>query len=225
MDIVWNKNTMASQMKAGIGVGIKRGFKFINDNFDALIVFPLIIGGKGWRGYMDTASWKWLNSPQGWAQLGFTQTTEPFKLIVAMKRSWSCRAFGAPKAVAKNNAIGIEFKLWSLSELLTATQHPAAGKLNMPANRSWFEWIYKGMAVAEPASFQKTGPMPAVRSSKIAGGFAGRMTTKDGAGFWQVPPKFRADFDKLLDQNRKKIENTIRDNLVRSINASLKGSP
>jgi len=184
-------------------------FKYLVDNFQEIIVEPLIRGGKGWKPLVDTAGWKWINSPRGYAQLGFSNPLTPLVLLSALKKSFTARLVQQRSGTGGRVRIGIYFKWADIQDLYKKTIHPAAGKLGMPANRSWFQWVYAGEPLREGGvSFKRTGPAPGVRSSIIAGAEAGRMVRS--SGFWEVKPRFRLDIDKLWQRNHKKITNTIR---------------
>ena len=187
---------------------IVKGVDFIEKNFQSIIIDPLIFGGKGWKSFVDTSSWKWINSPKGLGQLGFTNPLEPLKLLNILRSSWKVHKIVTTNVTTGGiTLIGFNFSLFNLEEIKKHTIHPAAGKLNLPSNRSWFEWIYAGIALKETGyHFRKTGPTRGSRSSSIAGGEAGLM--KKG-GLWQVSPRFRLDIDKLIEQNEDKITRTI----------------
>lgn len=186
---------------------LKAAIDFMEKNFQSLIIDQLIFGGKGWKALVDTPSWKWLNSPKGFAQMGFSSALEPLKLLTALRFSWKFQPEFRFNKSAGSMYVGFKFQWANIDALRKATIHPAAGQLNLPADRSWFDWIYSGIALQEVNyHFKKTGPRKGVRSSIIAGAEAGLM--KKG-GLWQVTPRFRLDLDALLARNEDKIAKTI----------------
>lgn len=188
-----------------LGEAMDDTFKSLVREFGSIIIDPLLFGGPGWKPFIKTAAWKWINSPRGYAQLGFSSTIAPFTLISALRRSWSAKAIS--RRSAANFTYGIEFSWANIEDIYRATVHPAAGKGGLRTGFSWFEWVYAGLPMREEGfKFKKTGPAPGVRSSSIAGAEAGRMTT---GGFWEVPPRFRVDIDKLWERNERKISMTI----------------
>jgi len=195
------------ELRMVLAESIENAIDSVIANFQSLIVDQLIYGGKGWKAIIETSSWRWINSPKGYGQLGFSSPTEPLKLLNALRYSWSAKKVVHINAASESVYIGINFKFAELDKLRKATIHPAAGHGKLPANQSWFDWVYSGIAMQEEGfHFRKTGPAKGSRSSAIAGADAGLM--KPG-GLWQVTPRFRLDLDKLIDQNADKINNTI----------------
>jgi hypothetical protein len=190
-----------------LAVAIDKAFRNLVADFKDVIINRLLFGGKGWKPLVNTAAWKWLNSPKGYAQLGFTSPATPLKLLVILSKSWNAKVVSRKSGPSIN--VGIQFNWANLEDIFRATIHPSAGKLNLPAGRSWFEWVYAGLPLQEEGfKFKKTGPSPGVRSSSIAGAEAGRMVA---GGMWQVSPRFRVDLEKLWERNNKKITRTIED--------------
>jgi len=184
---------------------IDKAFKKLSQNFQDLIIDPLILGGGGWKPLIKTAAYKWLTSPKGYAELGFTNALTPLVLLSALRKSWDIKVIS--RRTGKTINTGVVFNWANLEEIYRATEHPAAGKQGLPSGRSWFEWLYAGLPLKEDGfHFKKTGPAPGVRSSSIAGADAGRMVA---GGFWQVKPRFRVDLDKLWSRNEKKITRVI----------------
>lgn len=198
---------------------VKYGFKFLRDNFYLAIIVPLVQGGRGWYGIKDTTCWKWINSRKGLAQLGFADARETDKLIDTYLKAWEVESI--------DNGMGIGFRFGDINMLRRNLRHPFAGKHNLPSDRTWFDWIYEGQHfTTEQAQFVRTGPGPGVRSSKIAGAYAGimkrtkrkRVLKKDketgqlvikrqgSASRWYVPARYRLDIDYLLNRNKKKIK-------------------
>lgn len=184
-------------------IGIDKAMKFIKNNFQTLIIDGLILGGAGWKPFVNTAAWKWLNSTKGYGQLGFFNPAEPIKLLNILRKSWEVTLV---KGTSGLNT-GIRFNWADIAQIKTKTIHPSAGELRMPSGRSWFEWLYAGKPLKEEGySFKRTGPMEGVRSSAIAGPDAGRMVK---GGFWEVSPRYRVDLDGLWIRNEKKIIRTL----------------
>ena len=196
-----NINEAEADIARVLAISIDRAMRFMAKNFQTIIIDPLILGGQGWKPFINTASWKWLNSPKGYAQMGFSSGTTPLRLLNILRKSWTAKAVS--RKTGKGLSIGFFFNWADLSEVFKATIHPSAGQLNLPAGQSWFEWVYAGAPLREEGfHFKKTGPSPGVRSSSIAGAEAGRMVQ---GGFWEVTPRFRVDLDKLWLRNEKKI--------------------
>jgi len=180
---------------------------FVVTHFKTIIIEPLILGGKGWKPFVQTSSWRWINSPKGYGQLGFSNAAEPNKLLHAILASWEVKKVVRFNPNSENMYIGLIFRFADLGKLRQATIHPAAGRGKLPSDASWFDWIYKGVAMPESGfHFRRTGPIKGSRSSAIAGPEAGLM--KPG-GFWQVTPRFRFDLDRLIEVNENKIAITI----------------
>ncbi len=185
---------------------IEAGVDFVVKNFQVLIIDGLIFGGKGWQGLVDTPAWKWINSTKGYGQLGFSNPLEPLNLLNALRKSWTVHKV---KQVNMSGSIqiGFSFTFGDITALRQATIHPAAGYGKLPADRSWFDWVYSGLVLQEVNyHFTKTGPTKGSRSSVIAGKDAGLM--KPG-GLWQVTPRFRIDFDRLITHNEEKMTSVI----------------
>lgn len=177
---------------------------YIANNFQSIIIDPLILGGKGWKPFVETQSWKWLNSPRGYAQMGFSNALEPLKLLNALRSSWKVHPV---YQIGESTYVGFTFSLFNIDEIRRQTIHPNAGELKLPSGRSWFDWVYDGIALIESGyHFKKTGPKKGARSSLIAGSEAGLMKT---GGLWQVTPRFRVDLDGLIKKNEDKITRTI----------------
>lgn len=188
-----------------LSIAIDRAFRKLVADFQDTIIDRLVFGGPGWKALTSTAAWKWLNSPKGYAQLGFSSPASPLTLLNILRKSWNAKVVSKKAGPSLN--VGITFNWANLEEIYRSTIHPSAGKLNLPAGRSWFEWVYAGLPLKEEGfHFKKTGPSPGVRSSSIAGNEAGRMAV---GGMWQVSPRFRIDLDQLWAKNEKKIVKTI----------------
>lgn len=200
--------------------GIRLGFRFVAKNFKTLIIDRLLYGGKGWKSLQETAGWKWMNSPKGFAQLGFSNPLEPLRLLVVLSQSFYVKEEWRFNKQSGSVYIGFKFGWANLGEIISKTIHPAAGTLGLAADRSWFEWMYAGKPISEKrVDFKKTGPGRGVRSSAIAGGEAGIM--KPGSG-WEVPPSFRIDLEKLFVRNEDRINKVIRDTVQDMVTDSLK---
>lgn len=182
--------------------GIQYAFKNLEKDFYHEIIFPLIYGGPGWYGIVDTPTWRWITSETGVAQLGFSNGLEYRKLLKAYEKSWYMNTVGS-------NAI--DFGFGDIEKIRSMTRHPNAGRGHLPADRSWFDWIYEGVHFkTEPAKFRRTGSKKGVRSSSAAGPFAGRMIKYRKPGsLWSVPPRYRLDMDKFIEKNADKIQRTI----------------
>lgn len=173
----------------------------IKQDFYLNIVFPLIWGGQGWYGIHDTPTWAWLNSEDGYAQMGFTNRGEPISLLNSYLTAWECD-------VLPDGSISWSFG--DTEKLIKGTIHPAAGKGNLSSTRSWFEWLE---GLSEPAKFtraidkRRANDVPGKRgrAGGIAGDKAGIMT-KYKKGLWAVPDRFQLDIDTLLSKNERKIE-------------------
>lgn len=196
-----NLSEALAEIKSIMKEAVDHAFKKLVDNFESIIITPLIFGGKGWYGIVNTQAWKWINSPQGYGQLGFSSPGTPYQLITAYLKSWEVSYVDG----------GLKFNFGDIEKIRAMTKHPYAGKGNLPSDRTWFDWIYDGQhRVTEPAKFRRTGPRKGVRSSKIAGQSAGRMIKyKKPGSLWKVKPIFKLDMDYFLDRNRNKIISTI----------------
>lgn len=186
--------------------GLKHAMKVLKNDFFDLIIKPLVRGGAGWYSIKDTQTWKWINSKDGYGQLGFTDMNQPYKMLSIYEKTYYVNL----------NEQTLEFGFGDIDALSTGLKHTAAGTGNLPADRSWFDWIYEGVHFkTEPAKFRRTGPRKGVRSSAIAGPYAGRMIKYRKAGsLWEVPPRYRLDMDKFLERNEEKIQKTIEDYIV-----------
>lgn len=195
------------ELRVALGKPLINAANFVVDNFQNIIINPIVMGGKGWKALVQTSSWKWMNSTKGFGELGFSNVMEPWKLIHAILASWECKPIIKFDPNNENVAIGFYFKFADIDKLRKATTHPAAGQLNLPSDASWFDWVYKGIALTENGfHFRRTGPTRGSRSSVIAGPDAGLM--KKG-GLWQVTPRFKLDLDRLIEMNEDKIAITI----------------
>jgi hypothetical protein len=209
-----------AEIRAILSTAIENAFIFIERNFQVLIVDRLLYGGKGWSPLIETAGWKWINSPRGLAQLGFTNSLEPYNLLSAIGSSMMLTRVTRLNKASDSVYIGLVFKIGRLEDIYRNTIHPAAGTLKLPSDRSWFQWVYSGKALKEKnVKFTRTGPSKGVRSSAIAGAEAGKMTK---GTFWEVPPKFRIDLDKLIDRNRDKMTNVITKTIQEIVTRELK---
>lgn len=209
------KNVRQAEADIGsvLAIAIDRAFRNLTKDFQDVIIDRLVFGGTGWKPITNTAAWKWINSPKGYAQLGFSSPASPLTLLNILRKSWNAKVVSKKAGPSLN--IGVEFNWANLEEVYRATTHPHAGQLGLPAGRSWFEWVYAGLPLKEEGfKFKKTGPSPGVRSSSIAGAEAGRMIQ---GGFWQVTPRFRIDLDKLWERNEKKIVKTIENYVANEI--------
>lgn len=212
MNIKFNEQKAIPELRAWIARGMWYGLKFFEKHFEQLVMTPMILGGPGWRSIEQTAGWKWIISSKGFGQLGFADRGEPYKLLVLLLNSYEVAVKGKP-GTGGNFNIRLQWNFFDLDKLSAGTIHPAAGKLGLASDRSWFDWVYKGRAISEPAKFTKTGPRRGVRSSLTAGSDAGMMTRK-GQGLWQVPPRFRLDLEGLIKANEKKILRVLEDTVV-----------
>lgn len=208
-------------IKRAVGKGIAIGAREFRDNFDKQVMTPLILGGPGWYSLEQTPSWKWINSEAGFGQLGFSDSSEPLKLLTAMLSSYEVQVH---TKIGKQINIRIQMKFFDIERLTDLTRHPAAGEHsapNMDPNRSWLDWVLKGKALSEPAKFVQTGPAPKVRSSAIAGSKAGLMKNY-GKGLWEVPPRYRLDLKTLVERNEKKIVGLLEKTLAKAVSKYLK---
>jgi hypothetical protein len=218
MKINLDEGNAFPQMKKILSDALFYAFRYLRIHFEKLIMTPMVLGGKGWRSVEDTASWRWINSPEGFGQLGFTDATQPLGLLIHLLSSW--KADVNATLGGGSFKVGVDFGIFDIDDLIAKTPHPAAGTGNLPSSRSWFEWVYKGIALQEPAKFVKTGPRPGARSSAIAGSDAGIMHPKS-TGLWQVPPRFRLDLEALVDRNQDKIITTIEHVVITQMNKYL----
>jgi len=180
---------------------------FVVANFKTMIIEPMVLGGKGWKPLIQTSSWRWINSPKGYGQLGFSSPFEPKKLLDAVLNSWEAKRVVSINPGSESMYIGLNFKFADIAKLRQATMHPAAGRGKLPSDTSWFDWVYAGKPLSvDGFHFRKTGPIKGSRSSAIAGPDAGLM--KPG-GMWQITPRFRLDLDRLIEINENKIASTI----------------
>jgi len=224
MSIKWNEKTVIPVLKGHIGNAAWHGMQYFKDNFETLVMAPLVLGGRGWKSVESSPSWKWINSSTGLGQLGLTDANTPLKLLFYMLKSFEVNITGKP-GVGKRGKLKLRMtmKLFNVTEMRKRTLHPAAGQGNLDPNRSWFDWVWKGKAISEPAKFVRTGQKnKSPRSYAIAGSDAGLMNTKSGGGFWSVPPRYRLDFEKLLKQNENTIIRTMNDAIVTGMNRYLR---
>jgi hypothetical protein len=215
MNLKFNEQKAYPQLRAWIARGIWHGMKFFERHFDKYIMQPLIFGGPGWKHIEKYGFWKWLTSPAGFGQLGFSDPNEPFKLMLLLVNSYEVRVTGNPGTDGRGK-MKLEMNFFDVDHISRNTIHSAAGKdsaPNMASDTSWFDWILKGKALTEPAKFVKTGKHEGSRSSDIAGSSAGLMTDY-GSGLWQVPPKFRLDLEKLITDNEDKIVRVMEEVIV-----------
>ena len=194
---------MERQVGPEIKSALKNAAPKIQQDFYLEIVLPLIFGGRGWYSISDTPTWKWLNSEDGYAQMGFTSRGEPYKLLNAYYGAWFCN-------VLSDGSISWGFG--DVSKLISETIHPAAGTGHLSSNRSWFEWLE---GTSEPAYFRKASDARRKgkkgrrgRAGPIAGEAAGVMT-KYRKGIWNVPLRYQLDIDNLLDRNERKIQRVL----------------
>lgn len=207
--ILFDNDAAFAEIRNAMAEAFNAGADFLVQHFKTLIVDPLILGGKGWKALIDTPSWRWINSPKGYGQLGFTSSLEPLKLLTVLRNSFSVKKVFNFNKRSDSIRVGFEFNMANLSDIRKATIHPAAGQLNLPADRSWFDWVFAGQPLKEfNYHFKKTGPRRGSRSSGIAGVEAGLMAP---GGFWEVAPRFRIDIEKLFERNENKITRTIED--------------
>lgn len=210
MNIEFDINQWALDVEDIMREGVKYAFNELHGAFRDIIIMPLIYGGPGWHAITNTMAWKWINSQQGYGELGFAKTTEPRKLLKAYESAWNV------SLDLNQNGGAIKFNFGDVEMLRSATRHPKAGRGHMKSDRSWLDWIYEGVHFAtEPAKFRRTGSKKGIVSSNIAGPFAGRMIKyrKEGS-LWSVKPLYRLDMDKFLDKNRDKLQSTIENFLV-----------
>ena len=212
------------ELKKLVAKGMWHGMKFFKTNFERLIMAPLIFGGAGFKSIEQYAAWKWINSEERMAQLGFASTAEPIKLLLALMNSYELQLRGNPKAGGKSTRmnVALDVKMFDIDDISRQLMHPAAGKLGLASDRSWFDWVYKGRAISEPAKFTKTGPKQGARSSIIAGSEAGLMTDI-GTGLWSVPPRYRLDLDLLFTTNEEKILQVMSDTIATQTTKYLNG--
>lgn len=199
------ERSLEKQANEVVMEAVKFALTLIKKNFEVIIINPLLYGGKGWYGIVNTQTWKWLGTPAAWGQLGFTNPAERYKLLKAYKTSWTV------KTTITNKKAVLDFNFGDEILLRKATIHPAAGTRNLPKSRSWLDWLYEGIHFTkEKAKFKKTGPRKGVRSSKIAGPYAGRMIKfrKEGS-MWEVKPKWRLDMDYFMQRNSGKIQSEL----------------
>jgi hypothetical protein len=219
MGIKFDVPRALGEMRGILASAISDAFDFVVKDFKGLIVDNLVSGGRGWYGLVDTQTWKWINSPKGFAQLGFSSTHEPMKLLMALKSSFYVKKEYRLNKSSDSMYIGLAYGWANLKYLHDETIHSAAGKLNLPSDQSWFDWLYAGAPEEEAGyHFKKTGPRKGVRSSVIAGAEAGLMKT---GGLWKVSPGFRLDLDRLFEKNEDRITKVIIDTVQALIEKAL----
>lgn len=207
------------QIEKLVREAIKNSMSMLKQYFYEFVIFPMVNGGAGWYSIKDTQFWKWVNSKRGYAVLGLTSTKDPYKLIAAYNTSWEFNL--------TEDGMGFTMGFGDVEKLRTATRHPAAGKKHLPADRSWFDWMYQGthFRKSEPAKFIKENSKnKGVRSRFIAGEESGLMVKykKEGAE-WHVPPRFLLDMDYFLERNRGKIQRTIENFITLTVDEYLRG--
>lgn len=207
-----NEQKAIPQLRAWIARGLWYGLKKFERDFELLVMTPLILGSPGWKSLEQYGSWKWINSPAGFGQLGFSDRGEPLKLLILLMQSYEVKVSGKPGTGGRFD-LRLNMKFFDTDKIRANTIHPHAGDLGLPGDRSWFDWVLKGRALTEPANFVKTGPTQGSRSSKIAGSQAGLMKDK-GTGLWSVPPKYRLDLVKLIEDNEDKIIHVLQDTVI-----------
>lgn len=217
IDLEFDIQGVEYQMQQLVREGIKFAFADIKDNFFVDIIYPLIYGGRGWYGIKDTPCWQWINSRKGIAQLGFSSNLEPKKLIEVYRRAWEVTPI--------ENGMGLSFSFGDIQQIRHALIHPQAGKLNLPSDRSWFDWIYEGQYFrTEPAKFIQLGSGKGIRSSNAAGQYAGKMSNyKKANAKWSVPKRYRLNIDYLLDRNKEKLRASLENTISIAINDYLTG--
>lgn len=216
------QNIFVPELRQIVADAMWRGFNFIRTNFESLIMKGMIFGGAGWYSVEQLPAWKWLNSQEGFAQLGFTDSSEPIKLLLALVNSFEVNTIGRPVVRRQSVNMGLEMKFFDINQIAAKTIHPAAGTGNLDSNRSWFDWVYRGLAVTEPADFTKVrSTSNAPRSSAIAGSAKGIMKNY-GTGLWSVPPRFRLDLNRLISKNEKKITSVLERNITHQMNIYLR---
>lgn len=171
----------------------------------SLSVFPVqerlrksvVNGGDRIRGFSSTNTWKWISSPEGLGQIGFTDASQATAVFQAIEQS--IRVKTANQSGSKILLIG----LLNMMVLARATPHPATSstpKLNI---ESWFvDWILDQKSVTDAGfvdlrTFLKTQTdrgrkiRTYPRSFNIAGlGGAGFMLPggfSGSRGTWRVP--------------------------------------
>jgi len=224
MNVVFeNKGVFVPEIRQLTADAIWRGMNYIRWNFQTLIMHGLIYGGPGWYSLEQLPSWRWINSQEGFAQLGFVTGNEPIALLNEMYESFEVKTIGGPNVTRTSGKLGLLMKFFDIDRLAAATRHPAAGQGNLDANRSWFDWVWRGRAITEPAQFVRVKPNnPLPRSNLIAGTAKGIMTKYNTGGLWVVPPKFRLDLNKLIERNEQKIILTLEHHLVKQMNIYLR---
>ena len=123
-------STAESEIASVLNSAIMDAFRDLAKDFQDVIIDPLVLGGKGWKPLVNTAAWKWLNSPRAFGQLGFTNALTPLRLLNVLRQSWTANM--TRTGTKQNSQIGITFNWANLEQIYRATEHPAAGKLGMP---------------------------------------------------------------------------------------------
>lgn len=201
------------QIRPHIEFAIGKAFRYITARFKDVIVGNLISGGSGWKPLINGHAWKWINSPKGYAALGFSDAAQPLVLLGVLKHSFkvSSRLNTVRAGIVSNRTanidVSLDFSLFDIQEIKSKTIHPHAGQGRLKPDFSWFSWVYEGKPKGERKQFVRTGPRKGARSSAIAGAMAGVMTS---GGTWEVPPLYRIDLKNLVARNEPKITSTIK---------------
>lgn len=153
----------------------------------------MVDGGGNFKAFVNTKLFRFLNTPEALAELGFVTIQPLYEDLLPSLRD-------TIKVVNNKKKLRvIQIDMIDMQMVSRATIHRSAGTGQL-GQISWFvDWIISGLPVQD-YSFERTGP-PIPRSSRIAGAEAGLMVPSRGGGFWQFPPIYKYAIMEWLQSN------------------------